>query len=100
MDYIKEGLSLADIAKKREMAVGTIEGHLAKAVGSGQVDIYSFMSHDAVDEILAAYPEKVIEYKAGKKGLLGLFMGEIMKKTKGKADPKLTSELLNKKLLN
>jgi hypothetical protein len=37
------------------MTVGTIEGHLAKAVGSGQVDIYSFMSHDAVDEILASY---------------------------------------------
>ncbi len=55
LDYIKEGLSVADIAKKREMTAGTIEGHLAKAVGSGQVDIYSFMSHDAVDEILASY---------------------------------------------
>mgnify|MGYP000847579668 FL=1 len=55
LDYIKEGLSLTEIAKKREMTVGTIEGHLAKAVGSGQVDIYSFMSHDAVDEILASY---------------------------------------------
>ena len=53
-----------------------------------------------IDEVLAAYPEKVTEYKAGKKGLLGLFMGEIMKKTKGKADPKLTNELLTKKLLN
>ena len=53
-----------------------------------------------IDEVIALYPEKVIEYKNGKKGLLGLFMGEIMKKTKGKADPKRTSELLNKKLLN
>ena len=53
-----------------------------------------------IDEVLAAYPEKVTEYKAGKKGLLGLFMGEIMKKTKGKADPKTTNELLTKKLSN
>ena len=42
------------------------------------------------------YPEKVIEYQNGKKGLIGLFMGEIMKISKGKVDPKKA----NKKLLN
>jgi aspartyl-tRNA(Asn)/glutamyl-tRNA(Gln) amidotransferase subunit B len=43
-------------------------------------------------------PEKVAEYKKGKKGLIGLFVGEVKKASKGKADPKLTSELLIKKL--
>ncbi|MGV3557613.1 Asp-tRNA(Asn)/Glu-tRNA(Gln) amidotransferase subunit GatB [Larkinella arboricola] len=51
-----------------------------------------------VDEVLAAWPDKVKEYKKGKKGLLGLFVGEVMKKSKGSADPKLTNELLQKSL--
>lgn len=50
---------------------------------------------DAVLERLAA---KVAEYKKGKKGLLALFVGEVMKQTKGKADPKKTNEILLKKL--
>lgn len=44
-----------------------------------------------IAEVLAKYPDKVIEYKAGKKGLLGLFVGEVMKLSKGKADPKVVS---------
>jgi len=47
-------------------------------------------------EVLAKYPEKVAEYKNGKTGLMGLFVGEVMKSSKGKADPKVTNELLNK----
>lgn len=49
-----------------------------------------------IDKALEKYPEKIIEYKAGKKGLLGLFMGEVMKLSQGKADPKVASELLKK----
>ncbi len=53
------------------------------------------------NEILAAWPDKVAAYQSGNKGLLGLFMGELMKKSNGKANPKLASnivqELLNKK---
>jgi len=51
-----------------------------------------------IDEVLAGNPQKVREYRNGKKGLLGMFMGELMKKTKGKADPKLASDLLAKSL--
>tara|TARA_B100000902_G_scaffold42234_2_gene49947 strand:+ start:3006 stop:4463 length:1458 start_codon:yes stop_codon:yes gene_type:complete len=47
---------------------------------------------------IAKYPEKVKEYKDGKKGLIGLFMGEVMKLSKGKADPKICNQLLRKKL--
>jgi aspartyl-tRNA(Asn)/glutamyl-tRNA(Gln) amidotransferase subunit B len=52
-----------------------------------------------IDEVLAANPEKVKEYKLGKKGLLAMFMGEVMKKSKGTADPKLTSKLLQESLV-
>ena len=50
------------------------------------------------DEVLNKYPDKVAEYKAGKKGVLGLFMGEVMKLSGGKADPKNASQILTKKL--
>jgi aspartyl-tRNA(Asn)/glutamyl-tRNA(Gln) amidotransferase subunit B len=49
--------------------------------------------------VLASMPDKVAEYKKGKKGLIGLFVGEVKKISKGKADPKLSTDLLTK-LLN
>ena len=51
-----------------------------------------------IDEVIAAFPDKVKAYQNGKKGLLGFFMGEIMKRSKGKANPKKTNTLLTKKL--
>lgn len=51
-----------------------------------------------VDEVLSKMPEKVKEYRKGKKGLIGLFVGEVKKVSRGKADPKLTNEILLKKL--
>jgi len=51
-----------------------------------------------VDQAIAKWPDKVAEYRAGKKGLTGLFMGEVMKLSKGKADPRLTNQLLTAKL--
>lgn len=51
-----------------------------------------------IDEVLLSMPEKVDAYKAGKIGLMGLFVGEVMKKSKGKADPKLTNQILQEKL--
>jgi len=51
-----------------------------------------------VDEVLAEWPDKVKAYQAGKKNLMGLFMGQVMKKSKGKADPKVATALLQKKL--
>jgi aspartyl-tRNA(Asn)/glutamyl-tRNA(Gln) amidotransferase subunit B len=51
-----------------------------------------------VQQVLDANPAKVAEYRAGKKSLTGMFMGELMKLTKGKADPKLANQLLRDKL--
>lgn len=53
-----------------------------------------------IEEALLKYPEKVAEYKGGKKSLMGLFMGEVMKASKGKADPKVATEILKEKLEN
>ena len=51
-----------------------------------------------ITQAIAKYPEKVAQYKEGKKGLIGLFMGEVMKLSKGQADPKLANQLLKTEL--
>jgi aspartyl-tRNA(Asn)/glutamyl-tRNA(Gln) amidotransferase subunit B len=51
-----------------------------------------------ITAVLASMPDKVTEYKKGKKGLIGLFVGEVKKRSKGKADPKIVTQLLEQKL--
>ena len=51
-----------------------------------------------IDEVLLSLPDKVKAYRKGKKGLMGLFMGQVMKKSQGKADPKKLQQLLQKAL--
>ena len=53
-----------------------------------------------VEEALAAFPDKVTAYRNGKTGLLGMFMGEVMKRSGGKVDPKTATRLLKEKLDN
>ena len=52
----------------------------------------------AVDEVIASSPDEVARFKGGDQKLMGFFVGQIMKATKGKANPKLVNELLRKKL--
>lgn len=52
----------------------------------------------AVEKIIAANPKQVVEYRGGKKGLLGYFVGQVMKETKGSGNPKLVSEIVTKLL--
>ena len=51
-----------------------------------------------VTQAMDKMPDKVLEYKKGKKGLLGLFVSEVKKISKGKADPQRTNQLLIQKL--
>ena len=51
-----------------------------------------------VEELLAAHPEEVEAFRGGKTKLQGFFVGQLMKKTGGKADPKLSNQILNTKL--
>lgn len=52
----------------------------------------------AIDAVLAANPTELEQYRAGKTKLLGFFVGKVMKETGGRADPKLTNQLLANKL--
>ena len=51
-----------------------------------------------VDELIKNYPDEVKAYKNGKTKLLGFFVGQLMKQTKGKADPKLANGIISSKL--
>lgn len=53
-----------------------------------------------VESVLAENAAKVKEYRSGKKGLMGMFMGEVMRKSKGKADPKVATQILTELLEN
>lgn len=53
-----------------------------------------------IEKVLADNTAKVEEYKSGKKGLMGMFMGQVMKQSKGKADPKVATRILTELLEN
>ncbi len=68
-----------------------VELNLNQVSNSGQVNEW-------VEAALNNLPEKVAEYRKGKKGLIGLFVGEVKKISRGKADPKLVNDILLEKL--
>ena len=51
-----------------------------------------------VDAVLESFPDKVAEYRGGKTGLLGFFVGQVMRRTDGRADPEQVKELLTRRL--
>ncbi len=67
------------------------ELNLLQVSDTGELEVW-------VNDALASMPDKVAEYRKGKKGLIGLFVGEVKKRSKGKADPKRVTQLLEQKL--
>ena len=64
---------------------------LAQISDSGQIDRWA-------EEVVAAFPAEVARYRGGEEKLLQFFMGQIMKRSRGKADPRRTTEVLREKL--
>jgi aspartyl-tRNA(Asn)/glutamyl-tRNA(Gln) amidotransferase subunit B len=52
----------------------------------------------AIDKVLAAEPDKVAEYRAGRDKLFGFFVGQVMKAMAGKGNPKVVNEVLKARL--
>jgi aspartyl-tRNA(Asn)/glutamyl-tRNA(Gln) amidotransferase subunit B len=71
--------------------------HLAQELNLIQNSDNKFIE-DLVDNVIREFPLKVEEYHNGKRGIVAMFMGEVMKRSSGKANPKAASELLVKKL--
>ncbi len=70
---------------------------LAKEMNLIQVSDSGFLE-PIVDEIIENNPDEVQRFKEGKKQLIGFFIGQVMKASQGKANPKLVKDLINKKL--
>lgn len=102
MDIVESGKVSFSVASQRvfpELLKSPSKSALEVAQ---QLNVIQDSNHDAmlpiIDQILKEFPLKVEEYKNGKKGIVGMFMGELMKRSKGKADPKVANELITKKL--
>ena len=76
---------------------GGMPGALVKARGLGQVSDTAALE-GFVEQALAANAKSVEDYKAGKKAAAGFLVGQVMKLSRGKADPKLVGELVAQKL--
>jgi aspartyl-tRNA(Asn)/glutamyl-tRNA(Gln) amidotransferase subunit B len=82
-----------EMLSKQGKSPEQIANELNLLISATQDDVQQF-----IDAAIAKFPDKVIEYRKGKKGVLGLFMGEIMKSSKGRIDPQKTNQLLIKEL--
>jgi aspartyl-tRNA(Asn)/glutamyl-tRNA(Gln) amidotransferase subunit B len=94
---------------------GTISGKIAKSVfelmANGNKDPQKIIEEknlkqesnpkaleSLIDKVISENPDKVKDYKSGKEKLFGFFVGQVMKASQGKANPKLVNEILKKKL--
>lgn len=82
-----------EMIKNAEVDVEALAQQLNLIQDSDEARILSI-----IEKIIEQNPEKVKEYKKGKSGILGMFMGEVKKQSKGTADPKVANQLLIKKL--
>jgi aspartyl-tRNA(Asn)/glutamyl-tRNA(Gln) amidotransferase subunit B len=104
----ENGPALVEIIKQRdtiprETLLEALMDSAAGPVDSSAVLAQTVVADTAeleplVDRILAASPGQVESYRGGKQGLLGYFVGQVMRETQGKADPKVVNELLRSKL--
>ena len=72
---------------------GKVPAEIVKEEGLAQVSDDTALQ-SVIDKLLAENPAEVANYRGGKEGLFGWFMGQVMSETRGKANPKLTRELL------
>lgn len=102
INLIDEGKTNFSVASQKIFPVLVKETHKTPLQIAEELNLLqnsdAGLTEKLIEQVLNNMPEKVAEYKAGKKGLMGLFVGEVMKLSKGKADPKLTSKLLNERL--
>ena len=83
---------LVEMFRTGNSAVAIIaEKGLVQVSDTGEID-------RVIDEVMAASPNQLAQYRGGKEGLFGFFVGQVMKASKGKANPKIVNERLKEKL--
>jgi aspartyl-tRNA(Asn)/glutamyl-tRNA(Gln) amidotransferase subunit B len=79
------------IAANKNPEIIIKEKNLVQINDSGEIEI-------AIDKVLSQNPKDVAEYLSGKEKVIGFLVGQIMKETKGKANPQSVNQLLKEKL--
>ena len=100
LDLVKRGVISTNIAKTvfDEMwATGKPPEQVVKEKGLEQITDTSAIEA-LVDEVLAKHPKEVEAYRGGKKKLMGFFVGQVMRATRGKANPQVVNDLFRRKL--
>lgn len=100
VNLIKEGVLSSKLAKKvfaEMLKENEAPKALVKKLGLEQVSDEGAIAA-MVDEVIAANPQSVADYKAGKERAIGFLVGQIMKKSKGKANPGMVQKLLKEKM--
>jgi aspartyl-tRNA(Asn)/glutamyl-tRNA(Gln) amidotransferase subunit B len=100
LDLIDAGTINRNIAKavfEEMFNTGRSAEEIVKSRGLEQVTDTSVIER-AVDAVISANPKEVERYKAGEERLLGWFVGQVMRETKGKANPAMVNEMLKRKL--
>jgi aspartyl-tRNA(Asn)/glutamyl-tRNA(Gln) amidotransferase subunit B len=106
-DFLPENASaLARIVQANVTREALDEAFAAAADGPIEAEDYlsrvAVADEDAlvpiIDAVIAANPEQVETYRGGKEGVLGFFVGQVMRETQGKADPKVVNQLLRERL--
>ncbi|MBN2056607.1 Asp-tRNA(Asn)/Glu-tRNA(Gln) amidotransferase subunit GatB [bacterium] len=93
---IDEGVISGSMAKdilEESFSTGTAPGEVVERRGLSQISDDTVLE-EMVKNVLAAHPDKVSAYRSGRVGLYGFFMGQVMKQTKGKANPQLLDRIM------
>jgi aspartyl-tRNA(Asn)/glutamyl-tRNA(Gln) amidotransferase subunit B len=97
INLIEDGTISGKIAKE-VLPELLSKGGSAKELVKDKTVLPSEQLEAIIDEVIAAHPKELEQYRNGKTKLQGFFVGQVMKKTSGRADPKLSNQILNKKL--
>jgi aspartyl-tRNA(Asn)/glutamyl-tRNA(Gln) amidotransferase subunit B len=106
-DFLPENAGALAQIVQANVTREALDEAFASAAG-GPIDANDYLSRttlgdeDAlapvIDAVLEAHPDQVETYRGGKEGVLGFFVGQVMRETQGKADPKVVNQLLLEKL--
>lgn len=100
INLIKEGTISGKIGKEildEVYSTGEAPRTLVEKKGLTQITDASAIAA-VVDKVIARHPDQVAQYRSGKEKVFGFFVGQVMKETEGKANPKLVNDLLREKL--
>ncbi len=106
-DFLPENAAALAAIVKANVTREALDSAFA-AAGAGAIDAGDYLAQAAVsdeselvpvvDAVLAANPEQVETYRGGKEGVLGFLVGQVMRETGGKADPKVVNRLVRERL--